>query len=303
MNPGQQQLHNLTKALQNVLLSPLEQQDKERKDYFEEQNYKAAQKLLNELQVPQELRNHIPSAPGNHLKLSTEALKEHRNEFKLHKALPQAAKFKTGNRNRKLGDSIRKTAERFQNNSKHTLGAAIEIATSLSKTGQRLRDRIDLHTRIPAFIRDHIRKIQETKRAYPQDIEKFIESIDAEFNKYQETLSELSIIYKKLHSLVFLESDALADGLQQLKNICLSLRNLQAPRDNVFPTRQEYQQAIRERGYPGRFYSRRGRGHRGSYRGRFNRRGSRFQGRHRFTPNNYNNNNNYPAGANNGRYQ
>ena len=267
MDPAFNNLTTLTKALQRAVLTEEQQRERDRKEYFERQNYQATQRVINELAIPAELQKHIPRKSGQYTKLSSEALKEHRKSFSVHKALPIAAKFKTGNRNKKLGEAIKKTADRLQNNSKHTLGAAIEIATDLSKTGKRLRNRIETHTRIPEFLKN---RILERKNIQTKDIERVINAIDEEFSKYQETLSELEAIYSKLHSLIFLESDSIADSIQQIKNICLGLRNLQPPKDNIYPTKREFAQAQGDRyRYPYNGGGRRGgRGRDHRYRGR-----------------------------------
>ena len=284
---------NLAKSLQACIFTPKQLQEQKQKEFLEAVNQEEKTRILNEKKVPEGLRKHIPTTAAKYGRLNEEARKNKRKDFTLHKALPEPIKFKTGNKNKKLGNAISSLAQHFQSNSKHTLGGLLEVATDISHIGQEIHANLQFQLQqIPRAIRHGY---QEGAFRSEILIDKFIAHLTAEFDKHLKTLADLQDQCKKLDNLIFLQGDSYADGIEQIKQVCLALKNLKSPANNIYPTREEYREAIRAgpRRFNNRYQHRGGYRHRGGGRGRGNRGG----GRNNYYRNQFNNN--YSGGYNN----
>lgn len=293
MDQGRKDLEQLSRLLSKCALTDQEQQEKEHKDYFDKVNFEERQRVLDEKRIPKDLRYHIPRDASKYPRLEEQARKTRRQEFSVHKALPPPVKFRTGNKNQKLGKAISNLGQHFQSNSKHTLGGIIEIASGISHIGEDLGKLILQQLRIPDIIKA---AAIAGKFRTNQDIQQLSEALKKEFSKHTVILKQLHDQYLKLHQLTFLQSDATADGIEQIKALCLALKNLKAAPTNVFPTNREYREAVRASplGYRGR-----GRGYRRPWqRGRFRGRGRFGRGQHTFS-NRFNNGGGNGYGNNN----
>lgn len=234
-------LNQLAKAFNQVALSDKEHDRKLRDKYFDKVNYSSTKKALDELEVPRELRYHIPREPADWQRLSEEARKTKRANFKLHKHFPAAAAFRTGNRNKKLDTAVKNLAQRFQSNTKHNVAAAVEISTDLAKTGARLKKLIQQHSLIPRLIENAY--LQGINLGTKQNVTYIVSRIQAEFDLYKKPLAELQLIFDKLQDHTFLLGDGGADGIEQIKNICLAIKNLKPTKPNLYPTKQDFKEA------------------------------------------------------------
>mmetsp|Transcript_10992 Transcript_10992/g.21621 ORF Transcript_10992/g.21621 Transcript_10992/m.21621 type:complete len:303 (-) Transcript_10992:459-1367(-) len=286
-------LQTLATAFNQVALSDKDQDQKLREKFFDKVNFKETKKSLDELGVPQELRYHIPREPADFKRLSDEARKARRNKFAVYKCFPASVTFRTSNKNKKLDTAIKTLGQHFQSNVKHNLGASIEIATSLLKIGKEFRKLIQEHSSVPQFFKQALQKGVDFND--PNNIEYIVKRLQHEFGLYRAILKDLHATYDKLEDLVFLQDDAAADGIEQIKHICLAIKNLRAAKDNVLPTREDFRGA--QGGYRGRGgrypFNSRGRSRRGRFhdRGRHPRYGRQYQYN---DYNNYNNNQRYP---------
>ena len=149
-------------------------------------------------------------------------------------------------------------AQHFQSNSKHDLGASIEMATNLLKTGTDFRKLIREHTAVPNLFKQA--RQQGVDLNTDKNITYIVQRLQSEFKLYHKILADLQDIYGKLEDLIFLQDDAAADGIQQIKNICLAIKHLKIAKDNVLPSKDDYRQAQGGCGGHGH-RGRRGRGH------------------------------------------
>ena len=265
---GIQAIQQLATALNKAALTDKELQTKEREKFFNQVNYSETKKTLDELRIPRELRYHIPREPADYKRLSEQARKARRSNFKVPKCFPAAATFRTGNKNKKLDKAIKNLAQHFQSNSKNNLGASIEIATKLASTGALLRRRIQEHTQLPGLLQ--LGRQRGLDLNAPENLHYITRRLTEEFALYRSILEELQEAFDRLLDLIFLQGDAAADGIEQIKNICLAIKNLKSRKENVLPTKEDYRDA--QGGYYGG-----GRGRRG---GGFNRRPWHRGGRH-----------------------
>lgn len=288
----QQILETLATAFNQVALSDKDQEQKLREKYFDKVNFRETKKALDDLAIPKELRFHIPREPADFRRLSDEARKARRNKFSVYKCFPAPATFRTGNRNKKLDTAIRNLAQHFQSNVKFNLGASIEIATGLLKTGTEFRKLIQEHQTVPLLFTEAKEKGVDLNSR--QNIEYIVKRLQSEFGLYRKILADLQATYEKLEDLIFLQDDSAADGIEQIKHICLAIRNLKAAKDNLLPTKEDFKEAQGGfRGRGGRYpFFPRGRGRRG---GRFGDRGRPYhrQGGFHNSYNNYNGNQRY----------
>ena len=264
MEPATQQiLQTLATAFNQVALSDKDQDQKLREKFFDAVNFRETKKSLDELGVPRELRYHIPREPADFKRLSDEARKARRNNFSVYKCFPAAATFRTSNRNKKLDSAIKNLAQHFQSNTKHNLGASIEIATDLLKTGKNFRRLIQEHTAVPNSFKQA--QQQGVDLNAEKNINYIVQRLQSEFKLHHKMLSNLQDTYDKLEDLIFLQDDAAADGIQQIKNICLAIKHLKTAKDNVLPSKDDFRQAQGGfggygRGNRGRSFTRGGRG-------------------------------------------
>jgi hypothetical protein len=271
---GSKVIDQLAKYLSKATLTDKEFAEKERTKYFEKVNFQESKQTLDELEVPKELRYHIPRESAQFQRLSEEARKTRRKNFNIQKSFPAAANFRTNNKNKKLDTALKTLATHFQSNVKYNLGGTIETASLLAKTGSRLKRLIHEHKLLSQFLlQAHQNGVDLNNE---QNFSHIYTRISEEFGLYEETLAELKVIFDRLTDLVFLQNDAAADGIEQIKNICLAIKHLK-PKKNTLPTREDYKDAV---GGAYRF----GGGRRGGYgRGGYGRgRGGRHRGGGRY---------------------
>jgi len=261
---GIKALNELAKALSRQALTDKEYDTKQQERYFERVNYEETKATLQELRIPEELQNFIPREPAKFGRLNEQARKTRRNNFKVPKCFPAATSFRTGNRNKTLDKALKNLSQHFQSNVKYNLGGTIETATKLADTGTKLRRRIREHQHLPLLIKEQADKgVNLNLHA-----DYICKRLQSELGLYKDILAELQETFDRLQDLIFLQSDAAADGIEQIKTICLALKNLKPRKQNVYPTKDDYKDAQGNR-YGRPFYPRGGRGNpnRGGRRG------------------------------------
>lgn len=265
---GIKALKDLAEALSRQALTDQEYKTKEQERFFEQVNYEETEATLQDLQIPEGLQHHIPKTQAKFFRLSDQARKTRRSNFRLHKIFPAAATFKTGNRNKTLDRALKDHISHLQSNTKYNLAGLIETAALHSRTGALLQQRIQEHKQLPAFIKDEADKGTDLN----QHVDYITERLQAEFGLYEDILTEHKAAYDRLQDLIFLANDAAADALEQINNVCLALQNLR-PRKDTRPTRDDYRDAQRS-GFGRRHFT---------PRGRANGRGSSFGRRGRYS--------------------
>ena len=293
---GKTAIQELVQALNRQALTDQEYEAKKRQRYFDQVNYQGTKAVLEELRIPPELQNHIPREPAQFGRLNEQSRKTRRNNFKVPKCFPAATTFRTGNRNKNLDKALKNLATHFQSNVKYNLGGTIETTSKLTSTGILLRRRIREH--------EQLVKLIQAKKEQGLDFNSqsgyLINRLKAEFGLYKQVLVQLQEIFDRLQDLIFLQSDAAADGIEQITSICLALRNLKPRKDYIRPTKEDYKDAqgsgygyVRRTFYGrGRGFGRgRGRGSSGGYRnGNLGYRYNSYNGRPRYGNPGYNGN-------------
>jgi len=288
-------LESVHKTLRKLLLSEEQKLARNRADYIAKVNNQEQVATRQDYKLPSHLEVHIPDGPGKYFKLSDTTRKAYRAKFNLHKTFPEQLNFQqAGIKNKKLGSAIKTFGQRIQTNSKHSLGAALEIGTDLHHTGTDFFNTLTRTKLIPKFIYQAWRsgKFQ----ADQQGIEYICATLHHELKKYENTLEQLKSTSDKLETLAFLLGDSSSDLLEQLKTVCLAIKNLKPPADNTAPTQREFRAAQRTsyNPYTPNPFRGRGRGRGRGYRGRLRGRGARpytgYQTPYR-SNNQFNNNN------------
>lgn len=257
------------KSFSKLTLTEDQLEDKRRQEHIAKVNRQNKELKLKELNVLPSLRIHIPREPGKFLRLNEDARKTKRNLFSLHKAFPDPVKFQHGNKNPKLSTALKSIGQRLQSNGKHNLAATIEIESDLHRVITRLDGLLLSDSGIP----------DRLKEAYQAQSPHFLQLLDilhGVFIDYRSILESLVPLYDKLDALTYLQGDSLSDGIEQVTNIALALRNLRPPKTNVHPTKDQIKSALSDRSHNprgpwrgrGRKYNRKpGRAYPGGYGG------------------------------------